>query len=104
MDISSPEGKGLKNFNMCHSRRAGFSNSELSGKNVEKSSKHALRCASVSSKKFARHVLSKDTVPSIRSDTLIRLPSVQYQRIADMRGLSPCILLLSKCIPYTTTG
>ena len=41
--------EGSKSFNlkMNHSQRAGFSEFELSGKFVEKSRKHVLRCASV---------------------------------------------------------
>ena len=39
---------GFKSFNMNHSRRANFSDSELPGKFVEKLSKHFLRCANIS--------------------------------------------------------
>jgi len=81
---------------MSHSRRAGFSNFELSKQNVRKSRRHALWCASFSQKNGgyrrkiyasggpAGYVPSTDSLPSIRSDTLIRSPSVVYQRIKPM--------------------
>ena len=44
-------------INMNHSRRAGFSDSKLPGKTVEKSRKHALRCDSASQKSHRRACL-----------------------------------------------
>jgi len=85
---------GSKSFNMNHSQRTGFSDSELPGKIVQKSRKHVLQCASVSRNiAHAGHVPSIDSVPSIRSNKLIRYPSVVYQRIGPIREPPPCFAL-----------
>jgi len=51
---------------------------------------YALRCASVSrNRPPAEHVPSIDSLTSIRSDTLVRSPSVVYQRIGLIREPIP---------------
>jgi len=81
---------GSKSSYINYSQRPGFSDSELPGKIVGKSRKHVLWCASVSRNITpAGHVPAIDSVPSIRSNTLIRSPSVMYQRILPIREAPP---------------